>query len=352
MTMFERAGLSLLHRMDPERAHGLALTALKLGLARLPGLVTSPRLRTDLAGLPIANPIGLAAGFDKNAVALDPLSHAGFGFLEVGAVTPRPQPGNPRPRLFRLTEDQAVINRFGFNNDGMDAVAGRLSNRPRNAVIGLNLGANKDSADRAEDFAKVLARCGAHLDFATVNVSSPNTEKLRDLQGAEALSRLLTGVMDARNGLDRKIPVFLKIAPDLTEAEIVEIAEVARAGGLSGIIATNTTLARDGLRNPQKEQAGGLSGQPLFEKSTRVLAQLAKATGGDMPLVGVGGVASAEQAYAKIRAGACAVQLYSAMVYDGLSLVEDIARGLDRLLEQDGFANVSEAVGTHVDAWL
>ena len=352
MKVFERAGLSLLHRMDPERAHGLALAALRAGISALPGLVTSDRLRTTLAGMHLPNPVGLAAGFDKNAVALTPLSRAGFGFLEVGAVTPRPQPGNPRPRLFRLTEDRAVINRFGFNNDGMEVVAARLADRPRDAVIGLNLGANKDSADRAEDFVRVLAHCGAYLDFATVNVSSPNTEKLRDLQGPEALARLLAGVMEARNGLEQSIPIFLKIAPDLTETEIAEIAEVARTSGLSGIIATNTTLSRDGLQNPARDQAGGLSGQPLFEKSTRVLAQLAHVTKGDMPLIGVGGVGSPEQAYAKIRAGASAVQLYSAMVYDGLSLVAEIARGLDRLLERDGFANVKDAVGLDTGEWL
>lgn len=352
MNLFERAGLSFLHRFDTETAHGLSLQALRLGAVPLPGLVTSPRLRTQLAGLHLPNPIGLAAGFDKNATALSPLSRAGFGFLEAGAVTPRPQPGNPRPRLFRLTEDRAVINRFGFNNDGMEAVGHRLANRPRDAVIGLNLGANKDSADRADDFARVLAHCGPHLDFATVNVSSPNTEKLRDLQGAEALASLLSGVMAARDTLPKPIPIFLKIAPDLTDAELSEIADVARQSGLSAIIATNTTLSRDGLKSPARDQAGGLSGRPLFDKSTRVLAKLAQLTNADIPLIGVGGISSAEDAYAKIRAGASAVQLYSAMVYEGLSLVQDIARGLDRLLEQDGFTNVADATGTKTKDWL
>ena len=352
MNLFERAGLSFLHRFDPETAHGLSLQALRLGAVPLPGLVTSPRLRTQLAGLHLSNPVGLAAGYDKNATALSPLSRAGFGFLEAGAVTPRPQPGNPRPRLFRLTEDRAVINRFGFNNDGMEAVGHRLANRPRDAVIGLNLGANKDSADRAEDFARVLAHCGPHLDFATVNVSSPNTEKLRDLQGAEALTSLLAGVMAARDTLPTPIPIFLKIAPDLTDAELSEIADVARQSGLSAIIATNTTLSREGLTSPAKGETGGLSGRPLFDKSTRVLAKLSRLTNGDIPLIGVGGISSAEDAYAKIRAGASAVQLYSAMVYDGLSLVETIARGLDRLLEQDGFTHVADAVGTKTKDWL
>ncbi|SHL14441.1 dihydroorotate oxidase A [Roseovarius marisflavi] len=352
MTPLERIGLAALHRCDPETAHGLALKALRLGLAPQPGPVTSARLRTDVAGLTLPNPVGLAAGFDKNAEALSPLSRAGFGFIEVGAVTPRPQPGNPRPRLFRLSEDRAVINRFGFNNLGMEAAAARLATRPKDAVIGLNLGANKDSDDRAEDFARVLGHCGTHLDFATVNVSSPNTEKLRDLQGAEALSALLKGVMETRDWLPNPIPIFLKIAPDLNDSELSEIADVARASGLNGIIATNTTLSRDGLKSPEKDQAGGLSGQPLFEKSTRVLARLSQLTGGEMPLIGVGGIASADQAYAKICAGASAVQLYSALVYQGLSLAGEIAQGLDALLAKDGFATVAEAVGSKRGDWL
>ena len=204
---------------------------LRAGIAPLPGLVTSPRLRCEVAGLSLANPVGLAAGFDKNAVALSPLSRAGFGFVEVGAITPRPQPGNAKPRLFRLSEDRAVINRFGFNNEGMEAAVGRLANRPRDMVLGLNLGANKDSADRGEDFARVLSHCGRYLDFATVNVSSPNTEKLRDLQGAEALRQLLAGVMAARDGLERPIPVFLKIAPDLSDGEAGRTGGRGAGGG-------------------------------------------------------------------------------------------------------------------------
>jgi dihydroorotate dehydrogenase len=352
MSLAERAGLALLHRLDPESAHDAALGALRLGLAPRPGPVTSPRLRTTLAGLDLPNPVGLAAGFDKNATALAPLARAGFGFIEAGAVTPRPQPGNPRPRLFRLREDRAVINRFGFNNDGMAAVAARLAKRPSDAVIGLNLGANKDSADRAADYAQVLALCGPHLDFATVNVSSPNTERLRELQGAEALERLLAGVVAARDGLARPLPVFLKIAPDLSDTELAEIADVAGRAGLDGIIATNTTLARDGLHDPARDAAGGLSGRPLFDRSTRVLARLARLTGDALPLIGVGGVATAEDAYAKIRAGASAVQLYSALTYDGLSLVGQIARGLDALLQRDGHATVAEAVGTGTEDWL
>ena len=343
----------MLHRFDPETAHGLSLTALRLGLAPLPGPVTSARLKTELAGLSLPNPVGLAAGYDKNAVALGPLSRAGFGFLEVGAATPLPQEGNPKPRLFRLTEDHAAINRFGFNNQGAVLIATRLASRKRGSVpVGINLGANKTSTDRAADFAQVLALCGPHVDFATVNVSSPNTEKLRDLQGPAALTALLEGVMHVRGTLARPIPIFLKIAPDLSPDDLAALAEVALSSGLSGIIATNTTLSRDGLRAPQKSETGGLSGAPLFEKSTRVLAQLSKLTQGKLPLIGVGGISSPEQAYAKICAGASAVQIYTSMVYQGLSVACDIAKGLDTLLARDGFATVAQAIGTQRDAWL
>ncbi|MFC6639100.1 quinone-dependent dihydroorotate dehydrogenase [Sulfitobacter sp. JBTF-M27] len=344
--LLERLGLSALRRLDPEAAHGLAIRALQAGLAPAPGPVTSPRLKTTLAGMELLNPVGLAAGFDKNATAVAPLSRSGFGFIEVGAATPLPQPGNPKPRLFRLTEDQAAINRFGFNNDGADAICARLASRGAGIPVGLNLGANKTSTDRAADFAKVMVAARDHVDFATVNVSSPNTEKLRDLQGKAALGALLEGVMEVRGAT----PVFLKIAPDLTEAEIADVAEVAEAAGVAAIIATNTTLDREGLRSGHRNEAGGLSGAPLFEKSTRVLARLSTLT--EIPLVGVGGVGSAEQAYAKICAGACAVQLYTALVYGGISLVADIARGLDRLLARDGFETVAEAVGSKKEDWL
>ena len=350
--MLERMGMALMRRMDPERAHGLALRALNSGLAPLPGPVTSPRLACTVAGLALPNPVGLAAGFDKNATAIGPLMRAGFGFIEVGAATPRPQPGNPKPRLFRLTEDRAAINRFGFNNDGMAAITARLAATAHSIPVGLNLGANKDSAERAADFATVLAHAGAHVEFATVNVSSPNTERLRDLQGKAALTALLQGVIAVRDAQTRKIPVFLKIAPDLTTPEIEDIAAVALETGVSGIIATNTTNAREGLSSQYRDQAGGLSGTPLFDRSTRVLAQISTLTEGRLPLIGVGGIATADQAYAKIRAGASAVQLYTALVYGGLSLAGEIAHGLDALLEHDGFATVADAVGTGRADWL
>ena len=352
MRVFEPLGLAVLNRLDPETAHALALKALKTPFAHLQGPVSTARLATSIAGLNLPNPVGLAAGFDKNATCINQLSRGGFGFIEVGAATPRAQPGNPKPRLFRLRADRAVINRFGFNNDGMDVIATRLARDSGSIPVGLNLGANKDSTDRAADFATVLATCGPHVDFATVNVSSPNTEKLRDLQGRAALSALLAGVMDARAALPRSIPIFLKIAPDLNHDELAEIAKTAISAGIDAIISTNTTLSRDGLSSQHRGQAGGLSGAPLFEKSTRVLAQLSRLTAGKMPLIGVGGIASAQDAYAKITAGASAVQLYTGMVYQGLSLAPRIATGLDALLERDGYSNIADAVGTKTEEWL
>lgn len=352
MSLLERIGLPLIKRFDPETAHGLSIRALNLGLAGGQGPVTSPRLRTEFAGVELPNPVGLAAGFDKNAQAIAPLARTGFGFLEVGAATPRAQPGNPKPRLFRLGEDHAAINRFGFNNDGMQAIVDRIEGARVPIPVGLNLGANKDSIDRAADFAAVLECAGGVVDFATVNVSSPNTEKLRDLQGKAALMDLLDGVMAVRDSHARGTPVFLKIAPDLSHNALAEIVEVALQTQISGIIATNTTLGRDGLASRHKGEAGGLSGQPLFDLSTRVLAQVSKLTDGQLPLIGVGGVATAEQAYAKIKAGASAVQLYTAMVYAGVGLGAQIAHGLDALLQADGFDTVAEAVGTGRDAWL
>ncbi|HBN32100.1 MAG TPA: dihydroorotate dehydrogenase (quinone) [Rhodobacteraceae bacterium] len=351
MNLTEKFGLWALHKIDPERAHTLSLTALKLGLVPMAGVVTSPRLATTIAGLQLPNPIGLAAGYDKNAEAIEPLLRAGFGFIEVGAATPRPQAGNAKPRLFRLTQDRAAINRFGFNNQGATAIAARLAMRPTNGVLGLNIGANKDSLDRGQDYVQVLETCAAHIDFATVNVSSPNTEKLRDLQGPAALLALLDRVINARNALPRPIPVFLKIAPDLTPAELDGIAKVALQTGIDAVIATNTTLARDGLLSVDSTQTGGLSGAPLFENSTRVLALLAQQLDGRVPLVGVGGISSAAQAYSKIKAGASAVQLYTAMVYGGIGLAAEIARGLDHLLALDGFNNVAQAVGIEKDLY-
>jgi dihydroorotate dehydrogenase len=281
-----------------------------------------------------------------------PFLKAGLGFIEVGAATPKPQDGNPNPRLFRLTDDRASINRFGFNNEGMRVIANRLSQRPKTGIVGINLGANKTSSHRAIDYVKVLEACGPYVDFATINVSSPNTEKLRDLQGRSALTALVAGVMETRNQLEVKIPIFLKVAPDLTAQDIEDISYVARMSRIDAVIATNTTISREGLISEHAHETGGLAGAPLFDMSTRVLAQFAGLLEGEVPLIGVGGISTAEQAYAKIKAGASAVQLYTALVYGGFSLVNTIARDLDKLLENDGFDHISDAVGSDREAYL
>ncbi len=352
MNLIEKLGLTALHRLDPERAHDLSIRALAAGVAPLHGRpVTSDRLRINLAGMDLANPVGLAAGYDKNGRAINALMKSGFGFIEIGAATPRPQPGNPKPRLFRLTDQQAIINRFGFNNEGAEAIGQRLAARSTGIPVGLNLGANKDSDDRAEDFAKVVSIAGAKADFVTVNVSSPNTERLRDLQGADALAALLDRVLTARDALNSQPPVFVKIAPDLSDEEISQVASVARNAGLDGIIATNTTLGRDGIHGPHAGQAGGLSGRPLFEKSTRVLALLHKATDGQIPLIGVGGISSLDDLWEKLRAGASAVQIYSAMIYQGLSIAPRLIQGLDDRLGQRAIT-LPELCGSGAKDWL
>ncbi len=340
-TTLERLGLAALRRLDPETAHGLALRLMAAGFAPAPGPLEGVRTATRIAGLALPNPVGLAAGFDKNGEALDGALAAGFGFVEIGAVTPLPQPGNPRPRLFRLAEDRAAINRFGFNNDGLEALLARLDRPRRAGVVGVNLGANKTSADRAADYATLARALSGRVDFLTVNVSSPNTERLRDLQGPAALGALLGDCRAAAGAT----PLFLKLSPDLSDGELETAAETALAAGLAGLIATNTTTAREGLANPAAAEAGGLSGRPLFARSTEALRRLRRVTQGRCALIGVGGVESAETAYAKIRAGADAVQLYTALAYEGLGLVGRIVRGLDGLLERDGFATAADAVG-------
>ena len=351
MSLPEAAALALLRRMEPERAHAAALGLLtarhRAGLSpRAPG--PFPRLAGRVMGVEFPTPVGTAAGFDKNAQAVAATLAAGFGFAEIGGVTPRPQPGNPKPRLFRLAEDRAVINRFGFNNDGMEAIASRLAAARAGGlrgVVGVNLGANKDSADRAADYATVLTRFGTLADFYTVNVSSPNTERLRELQGKAALEALLRGCLAARDAAAPGRPVLVKIAPDLDDGGIEDVAEVCLGLGMDGIVATNTTLSREGLRSPHAGEAGGLSGRPLRARSTEVLARFGRLTGGRLTLVGVGGIETAEHAYARIRAGARLVQLYTGLIYDGISLGARIAEGLDRLLARDGFGHVDEAVG-------
>lgn len=352
MNMIEKLGLAALHRVNPEVAHDMSIRALAAGLVPLPGRpVTSDRLRLDLAGLHLANPVGLAAGYDKNARAVSSLMRAGFGFIELGAATPRPQPGNPKPRLFRLRQERAIINRFGFNNDGAEAITARLGVRDHIIPVGLNIGANKDSADRSADFEEVVRVAGTASDFLTVNVSSPNTERLRDLQGADALAALLDRVILARDALPNRRPVFVKIAPDLDDKALADIAAVARQAQVDGIIATNTTLSRDGVQNGQKSETGGLSGAPLFQRATHVIAKLHRETKGEIPLIGVGGIGSIDQAWEKLRAGATAIQLYSALIYQGFSLVPEIAKGLDARLAQENMT-LAEVTGSGVSDWV
>ncbi|MGJ3232908.1 MAG: quinone-dependent dihydroorotate dehydrogenase [Oceanicaulis sp.] len=341
-------GAKLLSLLPPETAHRLALRGLKAGFGPQPKSAPDPVLRTAIGGLELDHPVGLAAGFDKNAEAPDALLRAGFSFVEVGGVTPRPQAGNPQPRLFRLREDRAVINRMGFNNEGLDAVKARLEarqERPAPGVLGVNLGANKDSEDRAGDYAILLKALSGLADFFTLNVSSPNTPGLRGLQTGEALNDLLRKVNDVRWAE----PVFIKIAPDIEDADVEAILTTITEYKLSGLIVSNTTIQRpNSLKSNRREEQGGLSGAPLFERSTAVLRAFRKAAGPDLPIIGVGGVSSAETAYAKIRAGANAVQLYTALVYEGPGLALRIRDGLADLLKRDGFERLADAVGADV----
>lgn len=334
-----------LRGLDPEAAHGWAIRALRLGLGPT-GEADDPILKGSLAGLHFPNAVGLAPGFDKDAQVFAPMLRAGFGFVECGTVTPRPQAGNPRPRLFRLTEDRAVINRMGFNNQGLDAFAARLARRGP-GVVGANIGANKDTEDKAADYVAGLRRLWGLASYFTINISSPNTPGLRALQTRAALEDLLGRLAEARDALPAAglVPIFLKVAPDLEVGEVESIVEVVVAHGLSGIMVSNTTVSRPALGSRFAGEAGGLSGSPLTALSTAVLRDFAQAANGRLALVGVGGLGSGADAYAKIRAGACAVQLYSAMVFEGPGLVTRIKRELAELLRADGFAAIDEAIG-------
>lgn len=339
----------MLWRLDPERAHSLALWALTCKLPVTVAGPDDPRLSIEMFGRRFANPVGLAAGFDKDGRAWRQAARLGFGFVEIGSVTPRPQVGNPRPRLFRLVKDRAVINRMGFNNDGVEAMARRLAgSRPRDTVLGINLGKNKDSADAATDYEIGARRLGPLADYVVINVSSPNTPGLRALQGKEPLSALIrrTHAALAEGCGGSAPPLLLKIAPDLTDQDLADIASVAVEGRLGGLIATNTTTWRPpGLDPRYAPEAGGLSGRPLFALSTEMLRRLYRLTEGQLPIIGVGGISSGVEAYAKIRAGATLVQLYSALVFEGPGLVQRIKRELLQCLERDGLGSVQQAVG-------
>ncbi|MES2493837.1 MAG: quinone-dependent dihydroorotate dehydrogenase [Pseudomonadota bacterium] len=339
---------SLLHpvlfRLEAERAHRLAITSLRLR-GRGVGVPAPAGLATTVAGIAFPNPLGMAAGFDKDGEVPDALLGLGFGFVEIGSITPLPQSGNPRPRLFRLVEDGAVINRMGFNNGGADAGAARLARRSgRAGIVGINIGANKDSVDRVADYVTMARLMAPFASYLAVNVSSPNTPGLRALQDEGALGALLDGVLAARGAGGP--PVFLKVAPDLETSDIDAISRIAIDRRLGGLIVSNTTIARPALRSAHAGESGGLSGAPLRDLAQQRLIDFRRATGGAIPLIGVGGIATADDAWARIRAGASLVQLYSAMVYGGPGLPRRILGGLDRLMRRDGFATIAEAVGS------
>ena len=333
-----------LSRLDAERAHGLALKALKSGLTPGDRRPDPPSLGVEIWNRRLANPVGLAAGFDKNAEVPDALLGLGFGLVEIGSVTPRPQPGNPRPRLFRLPEDRGVINRMGFPGQGLDVALARLKARPRAGFVGVNVGANKDSDDRAADYVTCAAALARYADYLVCNVSSPNTPGLRNLQGRTQLADLLKRVQDAIAG--QPVPLVVKIAPDATDDDLDDIVAVCRELRIDGIIIGNTTLARPAsLRSARRQEAGGLSGEPLRELATEVLRRTARRVERQFPLIGCGGVGSGADAYARIRSGATLVQLYSMLVYEGPPLVRRIKDELAGLLARDGLASVSQAIG-------
>ncbi|MEW4468203.1 quinone-dependent dihydroorotate dehydrogenase [Parasphingorhabdus sp. JC815] len=336
--------------LDAEKAHGLTIAGLK-ALPLGPAPKSDPILATTLAGLNFPNPIGMAPGFDKNGEVPDTLIRMGFGFAEVGTLTPLPQPGNPKPRIFRLAKDKAVINRLGFNNDGQETAAPRLKrmrNRMGNGVLGINIGANKNSDDRIADYVIGVRNMAPLADYLTINISSPNTPGLRALQDKGALEELLAAVMETRDtvaGSARKVPVFLKVAPDLEPADIDDIVDVTVKQNIDALIVSNTTITRPSLRSASKDETGGLSGAPLKDLALQRLKDFYAVSGGKIPLIGVGGIANADDAYERIKAGASLVQLYTAMIYEGPLMVRSMSCGLARLLKRDGFSSVADAVG-------
>ncbi len=340
----------LLFMLAPEQAHTIAITLLRNGLGPKQKDEDHPILHTSVCELAFSNPIGLSAGFDKNAEVINQVLDFGFGFTEVGSITPLPQPGNPKPRMFRAVEAEAVINRLGFNSDGLEACLPRIrawhGTRSKQGLAGINIGKNKHSDDAAADYVTGIRQVAPYADYLTVNISSPNTPGLRALQNRGQLEQLLGDVMEARAAGEKQPPLFVKIAPDLTDEQAQDIAAVALAAGVQGLIVGNTTVTRPGnLPADIVHQGGGLSGKPLFDLSTTMLAKLYKLTEGKMPLIGCGGISSGADAYAKIRAGASLVQLYTALIYQGPGLVSHIKRDLIALLQRDGFKSVSEAVG-------
>lgn len=346
---FASAVLPLLHHLDPEAAHGLGLWALRLGLAGRMPANAEPSLRTSAFGLDFPNPIGLAAGFDKDAAAAAALMRLGFGFVETGTVTPRPQAGNPKPRLFRLAEDRAIVNRMGFNNGGLQAYVARLTAlRGRHPVpLGANIGINKDGADPERDYPQLVEAVAPLADYVVLNVSSPNTPGLRDLQGEERLRAILAAIAAS---VRTRPPLLVKIAPDLADVGLQAVVEAAIAGGADGLIVSNTTIARPAsLRAPARGETGGLSGAPLFATSTAMLARAASMARGRLTLIGCGGVSNGREALAKIKAGASLVQIYTALIYGGPALVPRLLRGLAAALRAEGFACLRDAVGVDTE---
>ena len=335
----------LLFMLDTERAHGMTIAGLR-AVPMGPAPKSDPVLATTVAGLNFSNPIGMAPGFDKNGEVPDALIRMGFGYAEVGTLTPRPQTGNPKPRVFRLVKDRGVINRLGFNNQGQEEAAPRLKRmrgRMGNGILGINIGANKDSDDRIADYVAGVKKMAPLADYLTVNISSPNTPGLRALQDKGALEELLAAVMEALG--TSKVPVFLKVAPDLETADIDDIVGVVSAQKMDALIVSNTTITRPSLRSSNAKETGGLSGAPLKELALQRLKDFRKASGGKIPLIGVGGIATAEDAFERIRAGASLVQLYTSMIYEGPTIARCMASDLAKLLKRDGFSSVAEAVG-------
>jgi dihydroorotate dehydrogenase len=350
MSVLSRLAMPVLRRLDPERAHGLALRALAAGLAGTQADADEPILATSALGLAFPNPIGLAAGFDKDAVAIPALSRLGFGFVEAGTVTPRPQEGNPRPRLFRLTEDAAVINRMGFNNGGLAPYLARLSALgPRRVPLGANVGINKEGADPERDYPALVAAVAPWCDYVVINVSSPNTPGLRDLQGEERLRAILAAIAAQ---VAAHPPLLVKVAPDLSDAGLEAVVQACVEAGVAGLIVSNTTISRPaGLRSRHAAQAGGLSGAPLFPLSTRVLARAYRLARGRLVLIGAGGVASGVHALEKIRAGAALVQLYTGFAYAGPALIPRLKAELAQALRAQGFPTIRDAVGSGAEEW-
>ena len=335
-----------LRLLPAEEAHKATINLLsRLGPLLPRAEKDDPVLAVSAFGRTFSNPVGLAAGFDKNAQVPDAMLRLGFGFVECGSVTPRPQSGNPQPRLFRLPEDGAVINRMGFNNDGMDAAAARLGTRARSGIVGINIGANKDSPDRIADYVKAFAKLAPLADYVTANISSPNTPGLRGLQNKDELRDLLARLTEARALAGLSVPLLLKIAPDLDDSAADDIARVVLASDIDGLIVSNTTIARDGLKSPLASETGGLSGKPLFASSTRLLRAMHTRLENRITLVGVGGISSGAEAYEKIRAGATLVQLYSALALNGPGLVARLKNELAACLRRDGFSSLSQAIG-------